>query len=598
MKNNKSNLGIYSCIWGIAIVILIFSIFQNIGDAKVVNYSGIIRGASQKVVKEELQGVQNDEEIAWLDDIMEDLQTGDGKFGLAKFNNKEYQAQLKDVANYWSEIKTEITNVRNGADNTKLFTMSEEYFDKTNAMVSMAEAYANKKLIVLIIAFVIYLCFSVSFFSWWNRSKKKEIDSIKYRDELTGISNFLSFKIDLEKLISKMDDSSYILIHFDIDDFKVINTNYGYSFGTKLLVIIAETLDEFIHDDELCTRQSSDNFLICTRYNEATISNLKNMLYENIQNRTELNIANDITFCMGARVFKKGEVSNPEELLDSATLSHKNAKLSGRNGFVMYNDEFMDKLIHESMIIKRMHYALEDEEFQLYLQPKFDIATGTITSAEALCRWIIPDYGMLPPNDFIPLFESNGIISDLDFYMLKRTCQFIKDHHLEQSGFTISVNFSRVTIYHKDFYDRLITIMDSYNVPLSCIEIEITESAFNGLDDTIIKMLERLQKAGFRISIDDFGTGYSTLNLLNTLPIDVLKIDRGFVNDVATSKNIIGLIIGVAHTLNIKVVCEGIETKSQLEALQKMHCDCGQGFYVSKPIPREEFFDQYLKVHH
>lgn len=592
----KAEFGIYTCIWGLAIIILIFTMVQNMGDAKVINYSGIVRGTTQKVVKEELLGIHADDEIKRIEGILDNLLTGDGEYDLMKVKNADFQNKLMDVIAIWNDVKEEITVVRNGGDSHQLYLTSEYAYDKMNAMVYSAEAYANHKLVSLIVAILAYLVGTVGFFTIWNRKKHKELLSVKYKDELTGLSNYTGFLADVETC--NLHQQEYAILYFDIDDFKFLNTAYGNHFGDELLLMIAKTLTRFIGKEGLCARQGSDNFYLLVNYHEQLIEQLKNELYQTIQKESSLNIAEDITFCFGACKCSK-QFSDIKILMDNAVMSHKNAKKQGRGSILWYNDAFMQKLFHENMIIKHMHHALEDEDYQMFLQPKFEIATGKIIAAEALVRWSIPTYGNLMPDEFIPLFESNGFIFELDFYMLKKVCEFLKAHHLENKDFTISVNISRVTIYHKEFYERIIEIIKTYEIAPSSIELEITESAFNGLDNSIIETLTKLQRAGFSISIDDFGTGYSTLNLLNTLPIDILKIDRGFLNAmnrIKSSVGIIELIIGVSHTLDIRVICEGVETKKQLQYLKDMKCDYGQGYLVSKPIDAEDFYKTFLQA--
>ncbi|MFQ8583540.1 MAG: EAL domain-containing protein [Holdemania massiliensis] len=209
-------------------------------------------------------------------------------------------------------------------------------------------------------------------------------------------------------------------------------------------------------------------------------------------------------------------------------------------------------------------------------------------------RWSRKDGTQLPPDDFIPLFEENGFIHELDFYMLKQVCRFIRERNL-QDHFMISVNFSRVTIHHRDFYEKFHTIVDAYAIPARCLQIEITESAFNGLAKTVLDMLNQLKREGFILSIDDFGSGYSSLNLLNTLMMDEIKIDRVFLNEEnARREQIIGLIVDIAATLEIDVICEGVETQADVDMLRRLHCGRGQGFYLSRPLPEQEFADQFL----
>ncbi|RGZ00423.1 EAL domain-containing protein [Clostridium sp. AM58-1XD] len=212
-------------------------------------------------------------------------------------------------------------------------------------------------------------------------------------------------------------------------------------------------------------------------------------------------------------------------------------------------------------------------------------------------RWRIPEYGLIAPDHFIPLFERNGSIADIDFYMMEKACEFIR-YHIDTYGkeFCISVNFSRVTLYQQRFYPTVMELVERFRIPHHCIEMEVTESAFNGISEVMVNKITRLQEDGFLISMDDFGSGYSSLNLLDMLPIQVLKLDRGFLREYGVTekaKNVISCVVELAHTLDIQVVCEGIETMEHLKLLQKIGCDYGQGFYFSKPIPQDEFIRKY-----
>lgn len=238
------------------------------------------------------------------------------------------------------------------------------------------------------------------------------------------------------------------------------------------------------------------------------------------------------------------------------------------------------------------------EEFKVYLQPKVDISSGSVIGAEALVRWISKEQGFLPPDAFIPLFESNGFITKLDFYMLEKVCillcQTLDDP--EKIALPISVNFSRVTVRQMDFVRQFQRIVESYNIPPCYIEAEVTESAFGTNSERVVKTMETLQKNGYLIVMDDFGAGYSSLNLLMSLPIDVLKLDKEFLlegTSVKRAQIIIKNIVEMAGLLGIQVVCEGVETEEHLQFLKKIGCEIGQGYYFSRPLPVSVFWDKY-----
>ena len=282
-------------------------------------------------------------------------------------------------------------------------------------------------------------------------------------------------------------------------------------------------------------------------------------------------------------------------MMDNANEARKQCKTQKVDSAVeIYTDKIRRDLENTRTIVSGMVSAYNNKEFHAYLQPKVSLHTGKVVGAEALVRWSRKDGTQLPPDDFIPLFEENGFIHELDFYMLKQVCRFIRERNL-QDHFMISVNFSRVTIHHRDFYEKFHAIVDAYAIPARCLQIEITESAFNGLAKTVLDMLNQLKREGFILSIDDFGSGYSSLNLLNTLMMNEIKIDRVFLNEENERREqIIGLIVDIAATLEIDVICEGVETQADVDMLRRLHCGRGQGFYLSRPLPEQEFADQFL----
>lgn len=592
----KHNMGVYTCIWIVAILILSVSLFQIFGDAKVINYSGIVRGATQKLIKKELHGQQDDDLIVYLDDILYDLRTGEGNYNLEKMNDSVYQSQLDEMNRQWIEIKKEIYNVRNGKSKDELFRLSEDYFDSANEMVATVQKISDDKLKLLIEIFAGYLLVTISVFFFWYRYKQRQIQKAMYTDELTGIYNFNAFEIDIQRKKESLDESEFVLLCFDIDDFKYLNRTYGYQFGNQLLKLVAEELKRFVGETGSCARYGSDNFFLFILNQENVVEKLKECLKDCIKNSIDLDIYNDLSFSFGVYLVDKND--SPQTMVDNVNLAHKNSKSVGKGVVTFYNQKLLDKFYNESKMVKDMHIAITKQEFKLYLQPQFEIPSMKIIGAEALVRWHKEDGALLFPDEFIPLFEQNGFIYELDFYMLEKVCFFIKEHHLEDSSFKVSINFSRVTIHHKEFYHRLTKTLRENHIPVDCIELEITESAFNEFSHHTMSMLNRLHSEGYILSMDDFGTGYSSLNSIHTLPIDILKIDKEFLHEKTRTQSmvsIIKLIIEIAHVLGMKVISEGVENQEDVDLLNQLNCHVGQGYFISKPILQADFVKKYMQ---
>ena len=590
----KYNLIIYSCIWVVAVIILVFSLFQNMGDAKVINYSGIIRGATQKLIKEELSGNHDDQLILQLDEVLYDLQTGEGDFNLIKLDDSTYQGELLEIEDVWQQIKIEIDNVRVGASHDKLYRLSEEYFDMTNHMVTTAQEVSDRRSAEVIIVFVVYLMITIGSFLIWHRYKQKQIKKAMYIDELTGINNIVGFEFELQNRTSKSVENM-ALVYLDIDDFKYLNSVYGNTVGDQILKTVAKTIQSFTNGNGCCARCGNDEFILLCDYQVDIITQLKKAIQITIQEFIELNLYDDLSFCCGVYILQKED--NFITMIDNASLAHKRAKVMGQGSCLYYDEELLSKLYQESKLTKKMHTALKEKEFKLYLQPKFEVTGLKVVGAEALVRWHTKDGIVLFPDEFIPFSEKNASIYELDFYMLEQACLFLKEYHLENTDFRISVNFSRVTIYHQDFRQSIKGILNKYNIPVHCIELEITETAINDFSKHIITMLEELNKDGFILSMDDFGAGYSSLTSIHTIPVNIIKIDKRFLKETHQDDRveaIMKFIVETANLLGKEVICEGVEVVEDIELLERIQCPLGQGYFVSKPIYQEEFIHQFL----
>ncbi|EGT3802455.1 bifunctional diguanylate cyclase/phosphodiesterase [Clostridioides difficile] len=597
----KYDFLIYSAIWLVIIILFIFSLYHSIEHIKIISHTGTIRSETQKVVKQELNNERNDDLIKRLDNILIKLRTGNGENGFQRCDNKEFQQKLNQMDSMWESMKKEIIKVRNGASGDKLYKLSEEYSVLSNQIVFISEKHSNAKLYSFATALFIYLIFSTISLLIWEYYNKKRFKRIFYTDNLTKIKNQVAFENRAIEILHNASNKEYVLLNIDIDNFKYINDTHGYEYGDKVLIIVAAALSKTFNIKETCARIGSDNFVILAKYRDSLLEDIREMLTNAIISELDMNVTQTISYCIGAYLVEIDNLGykSINSMMDKANIAHKVSKTRGISSTVWYNENLLKQLQIENSIYNYMYKAIENEEFHMYLQPKFQISSLNVVSAEALVRWFSPELGFLSPDEFIPLFEKSGFIIELDFYMLKKACSFVRKTFMKKNQYTypIAVNFSRVTIYQNSFYQRFLDTVKEYEIPFKYIEIEVTESAFNEISQPVISILEELKKLGFLISMDDFGSGYSSLSLLCSLSINGLKLDKSLLKETFNREkvySIIQCIIEMSHRIGMSVVCEGIETKKDLEFLNTVKCDVGQGFYFSKPIEEKEFFNKYV----
>ncbi|HBG2532265.1 TPA: bifunctional diguanylate cyclase/phosphodiesterase, partial [Clostridioides difficile] len=584
----KYDFLIYSAIWLVIIILFIFSLYHSIEHIKIISHTGTIRSETQKVVKQELNNERNDDLIKRLDNILIKLRTGNGENGFQRCDNKEFQQKLNQMDSMWESMKKEIIKVRNGASGDKLYKLSEEYSVLSNQIVFISEKHSNAKLYSFATALFIYLIFSTISLLIWEYYNKKRFKRIFYTDNLTKIKNQVAFENRAIEILHNASNKEYVLLNIDIDNFKYINDTHGYEYGDKVLIIVAAALSKTFNIKETCARIGSDNFVILAKYRDSLLEDIREMLTNAIISELDMNVTQTISYCIGAYLVEIDNLGykSINSIMDKANIAHKVSKTRGISSTVWYNENLLKQLQMENSIYNYMYKAIENEEFHMYLQPKFQISSLNVVSAEALVRWFSPELGFLSPDEFIPLFEKSGFIIELDFYMLKKACSFVRKTFMKKNQYTypIAVNFSRVTIYQNSFYQRFLDTVKEYEIPFKYIEIEVTESAFNEISQPVISILEELKKLGFLISMDDFGSGYSSLSLLCSLSINGLKLDKSLLKETFNREkvySIIQCIIEMSHRIGMSVVCEGIETKKDLEFLNTVKCDVGQGFYFS-----------------
>ena len=383
---------------------------------------------------------------------------------------------------------------------------------------------------------------------------------------------------------------------FNIDHFHLVNEMYGRDTGDSTLRHVAETLEEVLRPNAIIScRAEADTFYVYCAHIE-DYKPLIAMIQEKLGNASG---SSKIRLRLG--IFQEADPDmEAEQRFDRAKIACDRIRGDYSTYVAYYDKELYQRSIYHERLIKDMEEAIANEDFKVFFQPKYDITSDIpkLRSAEALIRWMHPELGMISPGDFIPLFESNGLIQKVDHYVWKKAAKQIREWKEKYNySIAVSVNVSRIDIFDPELQDKLREILKENGLAENELMLEITESAYADNANTLVEVTESLRNAGFLIEMDDFGSGYSSLNMITTLPIDVLKLDMKFVRNMEKdekSMKLVELIIDIAKFLNVPVVAEGVETQSQLDTLKKMGCEVIQGYYFSKPVPAEDF-EQFIE---
>lgn len=394
-------------------------------------------------------------------------------------------------------------------------------------------------------------------------------------------------------MIKANPEKNIAFIQFDVERFKLINETRGVEVGDELLQFFSDSLALVCTEEQPFCRLTADVYMIVTTFETrsdliAFIRKVESMLcgYHDMEYRLVFGVA--VVDDRTVHTRRHG---------DNASLARQLIKGNALENIGFYNNGMKSKLQKMQEIEDDMHKALLNGEFLMYLQPKHSIKTGKIIGAEALARWQHPTKGMISPGDFIPVFEQNGFILKLDSFIWEEACKRIRSWI--DSGIApvpISVNVSREYLQTFDVVEKITSLLNKYNVPISLLELEITESVDGiGVEDIV----KRMKDAGFTMLMDDFGSGYSSLNMLKTTQFDVLKIDRSFLSEFmesARGRKIIEHTISMSQDIGLDIIAEGVETIEQAEFLSECGCDSAQGFYYSKPIPVAEFDKRLIEI--
>ncbi|WP_010167727.1 putative bifunctional diguanylate cyclase/phosphodiesterase [Candidatus Epulonipiscium viviparus] len=422
-----------------------------------------------------------------------------------------------------------------------------------------------------------------------NEEKNSEEQSMSLLyDPVTGSPN----KNFFIRYFNEHKDTKLAFIYLDADNFKSINDSFGRAFGDAVLNEIIKRVNGIKHDKFIIGRCFADEFLIVIEdfEDENEINDFMMVLSQIFDEPfTNSGVSFGVSYSAGISVYPK-DGKNFEDILNNADIAMHRVKAEGKRNFVFYNPSFKQTVLEKMYMESDLREGIKNNEFSLYYQPQVDMLTNKVRGFEALIRWLKPDGRIIPPFKFITSAEETGLMIPMGAWIIEEACKFI--NKLRDAGYEnvhVAVNISAVQITQKSFVPELREIVERTKVNTKQLHIEITETILMKDIKTNTAKIRKLQDMGIIIALDDFGTGYSSLTYLKQLPIDVLKIEKSFVDDIGTGrKNLVGPIINLGHELDLEVVAEGVEEREQLDYLLSYNCDILQGYIVSKPMPEDE----------
>ncbi|OQX60044.1 MAG: hypothetical protein B5M52_01545 [Helicobacteraceae bacterium 4484_230] len=435
-----------------------------------------------------------------------------------------------------------------------------------------------------------------------RKKHDKELRRLAYYDKLTGLPNRTLMTNRLEQAIrrSKRLNTKTAILAIDLDRFKYINESFGHQVGDEVLKIVAQRINNSAGKKDTVSRIGGDEFAVIMESlkNSSEASALAEKIIADMTSVVEDSAGRRFHIGCSIGISISPDNSNDKDLLvkyaDSAMFA---AKEKGRNRYMFYRDSMTEAAVEQMTMIGNLRQAIEENQFVLYYQPKIDLRSRRVTSVEALIRWEHPEFGLIPPDKFIPVAERTGLIVDIGSWVLREACSSFASW--KEAGYTlesIAVNFSTQQLQCRECGDTITSVMKEICFHPDWLELEITETTLIDNLDITRSNMDKLRNMGIKLAIDDFGTGYSSLSYLKQLPVAAIKIDRSFIRDIENDANdiaIVRAIIAMAKTLDYTVVAEGVETKEQLDILTDESCDIVQGYYFAKPMP-ENMLLEYL----
>ncbi|WP_219708442.1 bifunctional diguanylate cyclase/phosphodiesterase [Clostridioides difficile] len=583
LLNNDKVVGVLYCTYNINTLMKLINIsfYENNSISYVVKNDGtiILHPQGDSLSKNIYKLLEQDNDIQEVNRLKKELQ--ENKTGATVLN-------MLEERRYLGYATMDNGNSENNyiKDWNLIFSIPETVVFSNSKQIINRAVYAVLSIVLIFVAIIFYIIYI-------KKSNEKEILSLAYEDKVTYIGNQNKFYRECSKYLLDKPSLNYIIVYFDINNFKMINDTFGYEFGDNLLITIAKALKEELTEGEVYARLSSDYFAIFCDYKNGRNKIIRKL--DNIRSNIEsnLSIVFEISLCVGIYFVEEGEV-DIQKAVNKANMARSVAK--GKNiNYAIYNEDVRNKLSEESMILDDIKIALVKNQFEVYYQPKFSLVTGEMIGSEALIRWNHPEPGFISPAVFIPIAEKSKLILKIGRFVFERVCNDLYEWKKQGKKIVpVSVNLSRVELYQPDIVKFINKTIKMYNLSSDFIEIEITETvAINELN--ILKnVLNELRTYGFSISMDDFGTGYSSISCLRDMPIDILKLDKSFLGGIEhdeRSRNIAKSIVSLAKSLDLVVIIEGVESKEQAELMKQFGCDLVQGFYFARPMPAKNFLD-------
>lgn len=550
------------------------------GGTYLINNDGLVLIDSFNNIKEE--------NVIWYDYVKKNYRIEDEDI-LQKIDDMAKSIKRKEVGTFDVDLGKETYFI---------------HYEKVNindwyVITTASDTTIGKELITLVVMSFV-LCLLISFgmivisiyINVSNQKKNRKLYKVAYIDPITLLGNEAYFKDNGQRYLQETKKNRYI-IALDINKFKALNNIYGYEFCNEILKEAGRKLSSILPEGNITCRMGNDIFAAIFSYSGDINKLLNKIFYESSKLEVQ-KMKLHINLSIG--VYKVQDNENDiNKVLDKAYMARTKIKGLYHDNYYIFDEVLENKIVEEQQIESSMEDALINEEFKIVYQPKVSTKDEKVVGAEALVRWE-KDGEMIPPNKFIPLFEANKFIIKLDLYIFEHVCKDIaKWKELYNYVPTISINVSKEHFANENFIEEYTKIANKYGLEASSIDLEITESATIDKSIDILNVLNRIKKEGFMISIDDFGTGYSSLSMLQNMPIDIIKIDKVFVDkaDLASDQNMINYIMLIAKHLGVKTIVEGVETKKQMEFVTHIGCDIIQGYYYSKPITKEDFEEYF-----
>ena len=592
----RSKIAAIIVVWLLGIGLLVFIMAQMQNYASIINDAGVVRGATQRAVKLEIADLPNAAVVQRVDDVLASLTDREQERPFKSSETREFEKALGRVENEWNLIKQEFAASDGSRSEDRLLDLSEEHFKLADETVLLAQRRAESDFLWIAGIGIVLFASASLFISLLERHHRLKMKKALVTDPLTGGRNLFAFEQDADRLVQASDPNAYLVAYSNVIGFRSINESLGRTAGDSVICALQSLFEKACRQGEIVGHAGADHFVLLLRNDENRIEHVAAQTAARLRADDALPFSNRIVCGYGVYELPGADEDIATAISNASVVLKEGSRI---NLIARYDDGFKAKLAFERNVEQHMRKALDNGEFAVYLQPQFSLEDDSLVGAELLCRWDSPELGFLMPDRFIPQFERNRFIAELDFHILERACSLypIADRtKADDSPVHLAVNFSRITMLQSGFAERFERLVDRFDFPASFLHVEITESAFSSDDQALIGILCELQERGFPVAMDDFGTGYSSLSLLRNMPIDVLKIDRSFLSaseDDERSRRVLEHVIALANSLGIDTVCEGVETSEQAAQLRSLGCSIGQGFYFARPMPLDDFRARY-----